>query len=192
MTSLAATSSPDTATPHTSWAVGNTPNGSATAGGTKRASSRGTRGWLMSRTRTPSENHATKAVLPLTSAWCAVQIPAGGAATSEPAVLTAARALTPDHTFDGAFAAVISLSSLQPRLSDPSLPKGAEAGLGAPFLRNIAQNIARSNYHQNFYDQALGPSVGRVVNDVTAEIAGGSMTPKDAAKAIQAAFKQGN
>ena len=70
--------------------------------------------------------------------------------------------------------------------------KGAEAGLGAPFLRNVAQNIARSNYHQNFYDQALGPSVGRVVNDATAEIAGGSMTPKQAAKAIQDAFKQGN
>ena len=49
-----------------------------------------------------------------------------------------------------------------------------------------------SNYHQNFYDQALGPSVGRVVNDATAEIAGGSMTPKQAAKAIQDAFKQGN
>jgi raffinose/stachyose/melibiose transport system substrate-binding protein len=70
--------------------------------------------------------------------------------------------------------------------------KGAEAGLGSQFLRNVAQNIARSNYHQNFYDQALGPSVGRVVNDATAEIAGGSMTPKDAAKAIQSAFRQGN
>ncbi|WP_342358853.1 ABC transporter substrate-binding protein [Terrarubrum flagellatum] len=70
--------------------------------------------------------------------------------------------------------------------------KGAEAGLVSPFLRNIAENIARSKYHQNFYDQALGPSVGRVVNDATAEIAGGTMTPKDAAKAIQAAFKQGN
>lgn len=70
--------------------------------------------------------------------------------------------------------------------------KGADSGLGAQFLRNVAQNIGRSNYHQNFYDQALGPSVGRVVNDATAEIAGGSMSPKDAAKAIQAAFKQGN
>ena len=39
-------------------------------------------------------------------------------------------------------------------------------------------NLAKSNYHQNFYDQSLGPSVGRVVNDVTAEIAGGSMTPQ--------------
>jgi raffinose/stachyose/melibiose transport system substrate-binding protein len=70
--------------------------------------------------------------------------------------------------------------------------KGAESGIGSQFLRNIAQNIGRSNYHQNFYDQALGPSVGRVVNDATAEIAGGSMSPKEAAKAIQAAFKQGN
>ena len=70
--------------------------------------------------------------------------------------------------------------------------KGAEAGLGSPFMRNIAQNIAASKYHQNFYDQDLGPSVGRVVNDATAEIAGGTMTPKQAAKAIQDAFKQGN
>ncbi|MGL4324358.1 MAG: extracellular solute-binding protein [Beijerinckiaceae bacterium] len=70
--------------------------------------------------------------------------------------------------------------------------KGAEAGLGSEFMRNIARNIASSKYHQNFYDQDLGPSVGRVVNDATAEIAGGSMTPKQAAKAIQDAFKQGN
>ena len=70
--------------------------------------------------------------------------------------------------------------------------KGAEAGLSSPFMRNIAQNIAASKYHQNFYDQDLGPSVGRVVNDATAELAGGTMTPKQAAKAIQDAFKQGN
>ena len=59
-------------------------------------------------------------------------------------------------------------------------------------MQNVAKNIAASQYHQNFYDQDLGPSVGRVVNDATAEIAGGSMTPKQAAKAIQDAFKQGN
>ena len=33
---------------------------------------------------------------------------------------------------------------------------------------------------------------GAVVNDVVAEMAGGSMTPQDAAKAVQAAWKQGN
>jgi raffinose/stachyose/melibiose transport system substrate-binding protein len=69
---------------------------------------------------------------------------------------------------------------------------GAEAGLNNAFMKQIAANLAKSNYHQNFYDQSLGPSVGRVVNDVTAEIAGGSMTPQQAATAIQAAFKQGN
>ena len=70
--------------------------------------------------------------------------------------------------------------------------KGAEAGLGSAFMRNIAQNIANSTYHQNFYDQDLGPSVGRVVNDATTEIAAGTMTPKQAAKAIQDAVRQGN
>jgi raffinose/stachyose/melibiose transport system substrate-binding protein len=70
--------------------------------------------------------------------------------------------------------------------------KGADEGLASPLIRNIAQNLAKSKYHQNYYDQSLGPSVGRVVNDVTAEIAGASMTPDAAAKAIQAAYKQGN
>ncbi len=70
--------------------------------------------------------------------------------------------------------------------------KGAEAGLGSAFMRNIAQNIAASKYHQNFYDQDLGPSVGRVVNDATAEIAGGTMAPKAAAQAVQDAYRLGN
>ena len=56
--------------------------------------------------------------------------------------------------------------------------KGGEAGLSSAFMKQIADNLAKSKYHQNFYDQSLGPSVGRVVNDVTAEIAGGSMTPQ--------------
>ena len=43
---------------------------------------------------------------------------------------------------------------------------GADTALSAPSCSNIAQNLARSKYHQNFYDQMLGPSVGRVVNDV--------------------------
>ncbi|MBK3659724.1 extracellular solute-binding protein [Bradyrhizobium diazoefficiens] len=70
--------------------------------------------------------------------------------------------------------------------------QGADAGLNNSFMKLIAANLAKSDYHQNFYDQSLGPSVGRVVNDVSAEIAGGSMSPQDAAKAIEAARKQGN
>lgn len=53
----------------------------------------------------------------------------GSAYAQEPAILTAARATGADGAFDGAFAAVIALSSLQPQVSDPSLPKGAEVGL---------------------------------------------------------------
>ena len=70
--------------------------------------------------------------------------------------------------------------------------KGADEGIASPFMKNVAANLAKSKFHQNFYDQMLGPSVGRVINDASAEIAGGSMTPKDAAKAVNDAWKQGN
>ncbi len=70
--------------------------------------------------------------------------------------------------------------------------KGADQAIASPFIRNVAAELARSTYHQNYYDQELGPAVGRVVNDVSAEIAGGTMTGEDAAKAIEAARKQGN
>lgn len=53
----------------------------------------------------------------------------GSAYAEEPAVLAAARATGADGAFDGAFAAVISLSSLQPKVTDPTLPRGAEVGL---------------------------------------------------------------
>jgi raffinose/stachyose/melibiose transport system substrate-binding protein len=70
--------------------------------------------------------------------------------------------------------------------------KGAEDGVASPFMKNIVANLGKSKFHQNFYDQMLGPSVGRVINDASAEIAGGSMTPKQAAKAVNDAWKQGN
>ena len=70
--------------------------------------------------------------------------------------------------------------------------RSAEAAITNPFQRHFADELDRSTYHQNFYDQLLGPSVGRTVNDAVAEIAGGSMTPDQAAAAIQAAWEQGN
>ena len=51
-----------------------------------------------------------------------------------------------------------------------------------PFFKGNAEPGA-SQYHQIFLDQMLGPSVGRVVNDVSTDIAAGNMTPKDAAQA---------
>jgi two-component sensor histidine kinase len=68
----------------------------------------------------------------------------GLAYASEPAVLTAARAVDDRGAFDGAFAAVISLSSLQPRTTDPSLPKGAEVGLVEKTGRYITQTDANA------------------------------------------------
>lgn len=70
--------------------------------------------------------------------------------------------------------------------------KGAVAAMTTPVLRHVAEQLAHSTYHQNFYDQALGPNVGRTVNDVTAQLANGRMTPQEAGNAIEAARKQGN
>ena len=56
--------------------------------------------------------------------------------------------------------------------------KGAEAGLNNAFMRNIAAEPREVELPSELLRPGLGPSVGRVVNDVTAEIAGGSMTPQ--------------
>lgn len=65
---------------------------------------------------------------------------------------------------------------------------GAETDLKNPYYRRIAENIAASEYHQLFYDQMLGPDVGRVVNDISADLATGAMTPQEAAETVQDAW----
>ena len=57
-------------------------------------------------------------------------------------------------------------------------------------FRHIADILAQSTYHQNFLDQDLGPSVGRVINDVSVSVAEGKITPEAAAAAIQEAADQ--
>jgi two-component sensor histidine kinase len=51
------------------------------------------------------------------------------AAAAEPAVLAAVRAVSADGRFDGAFAAVITLASLRPSVTDPTLPAHSEVAL---------------------------------------------------------------
>ena len=68
--------------------------------------------------------------------------------------------------------------------------KGMEAYIKDPLVKQIADNLAKTTYHQNFFDQDLGPSVGRVVNDVSVAVAAGQMTPEAAAAAIQDAADQ--
>ncbi|MBB3950158.1 extracellular solute-binding protein [Aureimonas jatrophae] len=66
---------------------------------------------------------------------------------------------------------------------------GAQASLTDPIVKGFAEQLARSPFHQLFLDQDLGPSVGRVVNDVTVEVVSGQMEPEEAAQEIQDAFE---
>ena len=68
--------------------------------------------------------------------------------------------------------------------------KGAEASFTDPLFKRLASDLAATTYHQNYFDQDLGPSVGRVINDVSVSVAAGEMTPEAAAAAIQDAAEQ--
>lgn len=67
--------------------------------------------------------------------------------------------------------------------------KGASDEMKNPFFRRISENITASEYHQIFYDQMLGPDVGRVVNDVSTDLAAGMITPEEAASTVQEAWE---
>mgnify|MGYP000132262388 CR=1 FL=1 len=66
--------------------------------------------------------------------------------------------------------------------------KGTDAVITNPIIAEVSRNVAGSTWHQLFFDQDLGPSVGRVVNDVSVAIAAGEMTPEEGAEAIQEAW----
>ncbi|WP_233416837.1 ABC transporter substrate-binding protein [Halovulum marinum] len=66
--------------------------------------------------------------------------------------------------------------------------KGAGEALENPFFQKVAQDIAESSYHQVFLDQFLGASVGATVNDISADLAQGAITPDEAAAQVQEAW----
>jgi raffinose/stachyose/melibiose transport system substrate-binding protein len=68
--------------------------------------------------------------------------------------------------------------------------KGAETAIKDPLLRRLADDLAASTYHQNYFDQDLGPSVGGVINEVSVGVAAGQITPEAGAAALQQAFDQ--
>jgi raffinose/stachyose/melibiose transport system substrate-binding protein len=70
--------------------------------------------------------------------------------------------------------------------------KGAAEAVKRPMLQDVARNVGRSPYHQLFYDQMLGPSVGAVVNDISADLAAGRVSPADAANKVREAWQQAN
>ncbi len=69
----------------------------------------------------------------------------------------------------------------------PSVP-AANAAITDTLLQQPAAELAKSTYHQNYFDQDLGPDVGRVLNDQTTELAAGRTTPEGLAKQIQEAW----
>ncbi|MGO8799219.1 MAG: extracellular solute-binding protein [Roseiarcus sp.] len=68
--------------------------------------------------------------------------------------------------------------------------KGTDSAIKDPLIKQMAADLAATTYHQNYFDQDLGPSVGRVVNDISVAVAAGEMKPEDAAAAIQEAWDQ--
>jgi two-component sensor histidine kinase len=68
----------------------------------------------------------------------------GATPAGQPSVLAAVRADAPDGGFDGAFAAVITLASLQPSVSDPTLPAHADVALADASGHYISETDAKA------------------------------------------------
>jgi len=62
---------------------------------------------------------------------------------------------------------------------------GAADGMTNPFKVQVAQDINKAHWHALFFDQALGPAVGGVVNDVSAELASNAISATDAAQQVK-------
>jgi len=86
---------------------------------------------------------------------------------------------------------VIFLSSVDAQIKQAeiglALPvvNGGEAGLTDPFLITIQESSAAAEYFQLYYDQALPPATGSVVNDSVQGIFAGTLTPEEAAQAVE-------
>ena len=67
------------------------------------------------------------------------------------------------------------------------ISKGSADGMVNPFKVQVAKDINGAHWHALFFDQALGPAVGGVVNDVSAELAANEISAADAAEQIKEA-----
>ena len=67
--------------------------------------------------------------------------------------------------------------------------KGGEAGLSDPLLKMVQQGAAAAEYFQLYYDQYLPPAMGSVVNDSVQGIFAGTLTPEQAAQALEDSAK---
>src|SRR3972149_8957955 len=65
---------------------------------------------------------------------------------------------------------------------------GSETALTDPTLLMVQQGAAAAEYFQLYYDQYLPPAMGSVVNDAVQGIFAGTLTPEQAAQAIDDAY----
>ena len=64
--------------------------------------------------------------------------------------------------------------------------KGAETEVSDSMLQEVLATVGKAKYYQLYYDQYMPPAVGSTVNDATQGIFAGTMTPEQAAQAIEA------
>jgi raffinose/stachyose/melibiose transport system substrate-binding protein len=63
--------------------------------------------------------------------------------------------------------------------------KGGEAGLKDPLMITLQQSLAKAQYFQLYYDQALPPAMGSVINDSVQGLFAGTLTPEQVTQAIE-------
>jgi raffinose/stachyose/melibiose transport system substrate-binding protein len=54
-----------------------------------------------------------------------------------------------------------------------------------PLMITLQQSLAKAEYFQLYYDQALPPAMGSVINDSVQGIFAETLTPEQAAQAIE-------
>lgn len=97
----------------------------------------------------------------------------------------------PDEAVD--FLKYISAAEQATRMAENggALPvvNGA-GGVTDPYLLTIQEKTAQAKYFQLYYDQALPPALGSIVNDNVQALIAGQLTPEEAAQAVEDGFAQ--
>lgn len=65
------------------------------------------------------------------------------------------------------------------------IAKGAGEALTNPFFKEVSQMSADAANMQLYLDQAFGPNLGGAVNDISADLATGAITPEEAAQTLE-------
>ncbi|HND47874.1 MAG TPA: ABC transporter substrate-binding protein, partial [Anaerolineales bacterium] len=63
-------------------------------------------------------------------------------------------------------------------------------GVTDPYLLTIQEKTGQAKYFQLYYDQALPPALGSVVNDTVQALFAGQLTPEEATQVVEDAFVQ--